>query len=1047
MDWSKLTSSTFEELAFFYAKTEYSEFLWVPTAKTRDGNKDGVFEETINLGGLYKGWYEAKYTKNTNTSIPASHMDSTLVSGILDGHVVCIIFITNGVISKSFCRRAEAILQPNRIKPYFVDGQILENWLYANDSIYTRFFSDKVDAVISETTEVTIDDFCVFDGIMSPSALTSPVKKLIENENYYLYISLRSNMKTSVKIRWDVSELIVLYDSKSKKTYDVVPGFNSFFIKVQAIDSYNGSMTIQVLLDDVLLDKYPIKKVLIEPPNRIQLSYSRQLLILQEIFDSDTYANAPNIMLSVEAKSGFGKSYLLEKLLHDISDKQKSVTSIKFSDRESENAVQLCKLILYVTFGMLYELSDEAFAELIKEASSLPFYVYNQLKEGTKNQLSALDVIHKVYALASDKKCVITSNNISFNHHGTYIIIDDVHKLSGFPAKVFSIIIDEVMERHQGNIVLLSIRPNEFNEPTLENKIKGYISKSWKLDNITPSDVYGSISNNISKDVAKIAELFPTPINVLHLFLLIRKLEHERFSCMTVEEKVEVVRSVYEETNIQNSVFVFEKIKRFQKSVALYLIYSVESGIPVEYLHEFDLSIEKEVDTLLDEQLIRLENNQLYPFHDTYIYAYKNISFDESQKNTLRSFMSFCVEKYNDESISSNILATLLEKHELYNSSQKNELYKMCIHYYESSRYSASKKVAFSLLPTIDLKAVNKSTLKEYDELNFELLFIYAMSIKYSESHMISDDYLNYICKISELKMLTPKERGITLETHSELLNNAIWELKKNDAAQQISYLEQHIITPQKGKNTINYETAYLNLLNRKMVYSAIFTDENTIESLYETAKKESEALEREDFVGYALMDMAKIIGLSNMTDSMEKLNAAEKIFSKYGHCRKRFLDCIAEKEFLQLLHNNMPMDELYNIQNLAYTEKMGHVYAKTSLKIYALEVIRGVNPELVNKKLDSLLLQYPDIIGEYRLHVFYNMIKSMIYYVDNNILDSLKWAKKYYDLTSVLTSSYMSIAMHNIELLEQPKSSICKLEWFNNNNDINAFWLDSRIW
>ena len=79
IDWKLINNKTFEDIAYDYISDTYSDLKWTPTKATRDGNKDG--HATINnpIGVTIKYWYEAKYSINTDKSIPKSHLDSTLV--------------------------------------------------------------------------------------------------------------------------------------------------------------------------------------------------------------------------------------------------------------------------------------------------------------------------------------------------------------------------------------------------------------------------------------------------------------------------------------------------------------------------------------------------------------------------------------------------------------------------------------------------------------------------------------------------------------------------------------------------------------------------------------------------------------------------------------------------------------------------------------------------------------------------------------------------------------------------------------------------------
>ena len=106
--WEKIDNTKFENLAFDYMTSNYPDIRWEKTTLTNDGNKDGQsIISTLPFNTTIKYWYEAKYSININKSIPKSHLDSTLVSSLLDGHVVVIAFITNAYISDDYKRRAD----------------------------------------------------------------------------------------------------------------------------------------------------------------------------------------------------------------------------------------------------------------------------------------------------------------------------------------------------------------------------------------------------------------------------------------------------------------------------------------------------------------------------------------------------------------------------------------------------------------------------------------------------------------------------------------------------------------------------------------------------------------------------------------------------------------------------------------------------------------------------------------------------------------------------------------------------------------------------
>lgn len=119
--WEKIDNTKFENLAFDYMASNYPDIRWEKTTLTNDGNKDGQsIISTLPFNTTIKYWYEAKYSININKSIPKSHLDSTLVSSLLDGHVVVIAFITNAYISDDYKRRADILPEEEIILKFII---------------------------------------------------------------------------------------------------------------------------------------------------------------------------------------------------------------------------------------------------------------------------------------------------------------------------------------------------------------------------------------------------------------------------------------------------------------------------------------------------------------------------------------------------------------------------------------------------------------------------------------------------------------------------------------------------------------------------------------------------------------------------------------------------------------------------------------------------------------------------------------------------------------------------------------------------------------
>jgi len=393
-----------------------------------------------------------------------------------------------------------------------------------------------------------------------------------------------------------------------------------------------------------------------------------------------------------------------------------------------------------------------------------------------------------------------------------------------------------------------------------------------------------------------------------------------------------------------------------------------------------------------------------------------------------------------DSVIKSNILSVFLTMSDIHHPELIESMTLSCEQYYNNSQYDATCILANKLLPNFD----DTSPL-EYSNRELRLLYLYAQSLKYSQTHIGSNAYFKKLCEIGKLQSLDSEHMGYVLDAHSELLVNALWLLDKETASQYIRYLESHVdkITIDSPTHKVN---AYLNLLNRKMLHSAMFQNGEGYEDLYQIAISESTRLMRNDYIGYAMMDKARHMVYYNASESLQLLKASHEIFCSSDFFLKRRYDCLSEIAFTEALLHNMSFDLLYKIQRDSFIAGLLHVYAKTTLKILTLELYKGMDLESIESRLKQLIIQYPEVSGLHRLSVAVNLLWSAIYFKQKNYKMQMKYALKQSKVSKYLCESYQVVADHN-RLLE---ADATQMQWITHGIamlDKNSFWIDSRIW
>lgn len=1042
MNWTEIDHHQFEDIACLYAQNMYKDFSWVPTQKTNDGNKDGEFVEYIkSIDFLYKGWFEAKYTENVKKSIPKSHLDSTLVSGILDGSVVYILFITNGKITQNFRRRAKAILTPYRINVDFIEGKILEEWLKENGTIYDQYFSDEVITGQLPQKKLKIDDICFFNAIYTPSTLINPITTLIVQTEYLFYVSINSNYRTSLKLKL-IQDVIVISPGKDNPEYlNINPGYNSFYFKCIAKSSFQGDIHIQLAEGDGKQFIVKSKKHRIKIENNFEpmIIFNQQTRIIHEIFNQIKFYSNDLTLFQITGSAGYGKSHLLRKLHKSIFSLHSQSLTLTFSEKNSENACSLCKLILFISFGYLYTLSDEAYTEIIKDSIILPFEIYHELRKGTNNQIKATRVIGKIAELLLEKEYSLLSTQTFSYMEPSYIIIDDFHKISGIYADILIEILKEYQEKVENKLIIIGNRANEFKSFELDMFIRKFNKKSWELNQLTITDIDDSILKNFDSNVHEIAKMFPQPLNALHLTLLMKRLTEKNIINLTAENQLISFENCYNESNIQNSQFVIEKLKKCTHFDLLYLIYKLENGVSFDLLKEYigSESIYK-IANMIQGNLLKLENGYLSPYHDVYLYAFYDLDIDDRYIKKLNKFLSWVLSRNSIyEELESNILATLLKSPYIYNLKIKNSIRKAYKRFYELSDYQSCIMIGNHLYD-------NNKSVEKYTYEDLETLYIYAMSIKYSESHYLSTSYLIKICEVGNFFAMEETYQSYLIEAYSELLNNAIWSLNSEKALSYINQLKNMFHKKVTISDSVHKINGYLNLLNRTMLYTALFNNCKDIETVYNEALIESKRLERTDYSGYALMDYAKNIMIFDFKLALDLLEKAYLIFSSNPSLKKRAYDCKSEMIFLSSCLYNIPINELYEIQRNTLNNGLLHAYAKATLKILAIELVNNCNINDVENKLKKLFIQYPDMKRAHKLNALAQHIWSAIYYLKGDSAKQKYHSLKYKKLIKNKSDNYLIIANHN-ELVVSGDN----LVWYQENqeNRLDKFWIDPRLW
>ncbi len=133
-----------------------------------------------------------------------------------------------------------------------------------------------------------------------------------------------------------------------------------------------------------------------------------------------------------------------------------------------------------------------------------------ELKEGTQNQITAINVIDKISTMIKENPCALFPNTNSFFCTEILpllwqMIFTRYQKKHSFLCKK---IIEEFVTRTNSTMFIVCNRPNEFYSTELENAVKKTRIGKWNLSGISVNDVYSSIKINFNQEIAGLTDFF-----------------------------------------------------------------------------------------------------------------------------------------------------------------------------------------------------------------------------------------------------------------------------------------------------------------------------------------------------------------------------------------------------------------------------------------------------------------------------------------------------------------------------------------------------------
>ena len=1049
----------FEKLALHYVQRNYTEYEWVLTQRTRDNNRDIHLKEYEDgeIPTYLDRWAEAKYKQKSN-SLRKKDIDPTILSGLIDGNVELIIFISNGSIPVSLLKRSYLGTHIKNIEVTYILKTQLENWLISNPEIYQEIFDEPINKKIKEKKIINIE-YISFDQIYNKAISFSPTTYFRVGNKYVLHIFIYSTYKTSGKIVKGNSSFCFLEDNDNytdPNQFSILPGINKLSFLILANKPFKGSITYTFNIDN---EQYNVnsKRIAISDEKLIQLSYPEQLSFSQDINNMILLHEKINSqqIITIYGKTGIGKSTLIKNIFeqnylkHDIiviDFKENTLSGIN----NNYNYTLLCKFAVYISLGNLSfqinNMKQEEFKKNIQRELSSKKYneVFLDLIDGCYDSRIAEKTI-----LNFMNKIVDNGAQEEKNFYPLLFIFDNVQYLSSDEAKFFYKLL-EYDKDHNKNIIVLSATEGRFDNDKLQNSYL-HLPNLFELTGLQETDIYISMQNNI-ENYEEIKNYFIAYDFLKNPLFLKEYIYHIQIASSKENIKNLIIRN--EPFITSNSI---NEMNRF--FYLLDIIYQFQNGIKRKYvlqyfkksMQENEQKIKKDLSFLEKYHFIFLENGIIYPYHDYVKKLYlKTRGKNIYNKNNSR-FYQFVYENYTDDiSLDDyHILNLIILSDKTKYTFYKKELIKVFYKYIDQTKYY----FAYEIGEILYNKIIGKRKKTEED---CNILYLYTDCV----NHCCNNNDL-VLEKLKSIEKHSDNNLLLKLEVKASILNELFWQLKIGkqyftDASILELDIENGLNVTKSLKSKKRLKRALYTCLNRNMAANLLIDNYNNADKLIKKGVevlKENNINNLDSEKATYYMDYARGITFHDSNKSYKYMKKSLSWFNtdKNAHYR-RILICKIDIE-VQKSINDLNVDFRKfdkKLKNLFDNNFKSECY-KAILKRFACYLTYIHKDNCISE--NSLNSLYDKInIALYNLDYCMNNRDKFLYNQIFAILlikkDPKKALKLLYENTKLILNlgdSYKTINKHNIDNIE----SINYISWAKEKEALKkeTYYLDPRFW
>lgn len=1036
---NKLAGTFFEELAISYLSSTYKQYSWEKTKSSWDGNRDFT---SIILDNI---WGEAKYKKNS-TSLRRQDIDPTMISGFLDGKVKLVFIITNGTIPHTINNRMNEVGRKCGFNVIGITRKQLEYWLIIHPEKYEYFFGEKLSHTEIEEA-VCIEDITLTSRLDAHFVSSYTEAEFICGDIYDLKITLSCNTKEKVIIKENLDYPLTFLEDT---TFSLDPGLHQRHVLVKLVRTNTEPITLEFQLQNGSILRYALDVKIICNKNP-QIVYSQQEKIKIEIYR--TLQNLPNDvahLIFLKGKLGYGKTFLMKELAKEFS----SLYVVHVIQCENLyypgiNSVKLCRAIMFINYGFIFEHGDKNF---------YTSYKYLLLKNNIDNILSdnlledffdgCIDpaIAQKTILFLSKNKLVRIIKNSRFARRHI-LFLDDIHIFTKEEKTVFNMILLQLKNGYSNSILLFSGEYFKSNKYILSYELKG-----MNTDDIIESLKANLIDMTYLSYKSTILSMPKQPQLLSELILFIQNNSQSKLPANNINNYILQI------TNNHLTNLDFDLLK--EEKAIINIIYHFQKGVSKKLLHALKFN-ESTLDSLCTRGYLISYDNRYLPCYDYFYYTYLNTNAQIQPDKKMASILHLMLRNFSLDPLLDTIQVQAL-------------LIQYDIDMYKNLKIEFKEKITEYINKGYYKKAMLYGEIFCFDMLSrpsssnnaLEALFYFGISLIHCDSQRRAIDVFSYI------KNNTPKDSILYLRASAELINNKYSRFEIEDLIEiaiALKYDLSNCIQKIYDENNLTSQQiriAYSTCMNRIMMIYFLVGNYDLAKQYYDdyhkyhlsipkcrySSKYDSMLLEWD-------MDYARGIGIQNPQMALKLEKNCFKNFSAHIDYRRKtlseidiiFLQAILEKDYnnaiqeLERLENDLKKHGIFSEAFKASIRK-AYCHLLKYISIPEFSKLSQLNPfvddiytELFQGQLDAHLIVHG------RTSYLLNNLLAVLYIIKTDIRQASEILQKNLDIIYLCTGEYCKIINHNLHNVNE----IEYVDWYFKNKTMypNTYYLDIRVW